>query len=657
MRNILFNGVNYTIPDTGESGWGTNTSDYLQAISTAALSKAGGLFTLAAELDFGNPYGIKASYIKSRATNLPTSGFIRLANSDTIVFRNVSNTGNLALGVDSSNRLTFNGVPVGGGGGSLIASEIGFSPDGYVSGTNVQTAMSQIISRTTNAATLPSFATGYVSNTTVQGAISQIVARTTTAGNIPKVSYGWNTLTNVEESINAIIDRTTNAMFFPSSPYSFVTNTNVQGAITQLADAINTNSTAGSTNATNLSNHIANTSTHGVTGALVGTTDTQTLTNKTISGGNNTITNIPNSSLTGLSVTPTASTIVLRDGSGNIVNNQVQSNSTTLTIKGGSPDGSTSVGVVLDNASSLDTTGSKVVSIRNAGVEKAYIDGVTGGLSLTGPLLGDISLSVPQGSYLNLSGTTLGRYLYADGTYVRSASPIKTTGNVEANQFVGTQFSGTSTTLPAVYNSAINGTSTSIAHKFQTTNSQATTGAKLMAIYNQATEVTSIDKDGYITAPGAIASSTNLSFTIKGAQVAASASADVIFDTTNTRTSGKIASFRNNGVEKAYFDYNGNWGLGNTFVFQVAGGSGAQTINARSGTAIIPVGSSSVTITNNLILGANAIVYAMISDTTANTGLTQIVRVSAATGSFTIYGNANAATSTVNIKWSIVYTG
>lgn len=52
-----------------------------------------------------------------------------------------------------------------------------------------------------------------------------------------------------------------------------------------------------------VSTHAGLTSTHGVTGDIVGTTDSQTLTNKTISGSSNTLSNIGNASLTNDSIT------------------------------------------------------------------------------------------------------------------------------------------------------------------------------------------------------------------------------------------------------------------------------------------------------------------------------------------------------------------
>jgi hypothetical protein len=60
-------------------------------------------------LDFGPSAGIIATYFKSRSSNLPVTGVLRLANGDVVAFRNHANSADLALSVNASDQLTFNG--------------------------------------------------------------------------------------------------------------------------------------------------------------------------------------------------------------------------------------------------------------------------------------------------------------------------------------------------------------------------------------------------------------------------------------------------------------------------------------------------------------------------------------------------------------------
>jgi hypothetical protein len=107
---VTVNGSNHTIPQTNEKGWGANVTAWIQAISANTLQPSGGTFTLTADTDFGASFGLKSTYFKSRSSSIAGAGILRLANTDTIGFRNAADSGNLLLGVDTSNRLTFNGV-------------------------------------------------------------------------------------------------------------------------------------------------------------------------------------------------------------------------------------------------------------------------------------------------------------------------------------------------------------------------------------------------------------------------------------------------------------------------------------------------------------------------------------------------------------------
>ena len=106
---VTFNGTSYTIPAISDSAWGAMVSSYLVAISTGCLQKSGGPFTLTYDVDFGPSNGLKTLYVKSETANISSTGVLRLANGDSIAWRNAANTGDLTLSVNSSNQLVFNG--------------------------------------------------------------------------------------------------------------------------------------------------------------------------------------------------------------------------------------------------------------------------------------------------------------------------------------------------------------------------------------------------------------------------------------------------------------------------------------------------------------------------------------------------------------------
>ena len=108
---VTLNGTNYSIPAVGEGNWGTNVSNYLIALGSGVLQKAGGSFTLTADVDFGATYGLKAVKFSSRNTP-STAGVVRLGNNESIGWRDFANSADLELKVNASDVLEFNGNPL-----------------------------------------------------------------------------------------------------------------------------------------------------------------------------------------------------------------------------------------------------------------------------------------------------------------------------------------------------------------------------------------------------------------------------------------------------------------------------------------------------------------------------------------------------------------
>jgi hypothetical protein len=107
---VYVNGTPYAIPQKNERGWGDAVTSWIQGISSNTLQPSGGPFTLTGEVDFGASYGLKSIYYKSRASNAASLGVLRLANSDSIAWRNATNASDMQLIPGADGVLNYSGV-------------------------------------------------------------------------------------------------------------------------------------------------------------------------------------------------------------------------------------------------------------------------------------------------------------------------------------------------------------------------------------------------------------------------------------------------------------------------------------------------------------------------------------------------------------------
>jgi len=120
--DLTIAGTTYPFPTVGENNWGQNVTNWATAVSTFLLQRTGGAFSLTNDVNFGANFATVQIYLKSRTSNIATVGFVRLANADAIAWRNATNDANLLLGVDSSNKLTFDGTVILTSAGALAAN-------------------------------------------------------------------------------------------------------------------------------------------------------------------------------------------------------------------------------------------------------------------------------------------------------------------------------------------------------------------------------------------------------------------------------------------------------------------------------------------------------------------------------------------------------
>lgn len=122
--NVTLNGTVYPIPTQEDKKWAPPLTRYLVALAAAALTPAGGAFTLTSNVNFGPTFGLLSKYFASVSANPATSGAIRLAKTDTIDWRNNANSGENILAVNGSDQLTYNGAVLSGGFNTLADGAI-----------------------------------------------------------------------------------------------------------------------------------------------------------------------------------------------------------------------------------------------------------------------------------------------------------------------------------------------------------------------------------------------------------------------------------------------------------------------------------------------------------------------------------------------------
>lgn len=110
--SLTVNGTTFEYPEVGDVSWGPDATDWAVAVTNGVLQKAGGLFLLLDDVDFGANFGLISIYYSTRAADPAQSGVIRLAVADDIAWRNNADNGDLLLSVNASDKLTFNGSEV-----------------------------------------------------------------------------------------------------------------------------------------------------------------------------------------------------------------------------------------------------------------------------------------------------------------------------------------------------------------------------------------------------------------------------------------------------------------------------------------------------------------------------------------------------------------
>lgn len=114
---LVVNGVSFNYPVVGDENWGPDATGWASAVTTGMLQKAGGSFTLTADVNFGTSFGLIAQYFRAQNGSSTIPSFAFNSDTDTGLYRVGANrigfaaNGSQIAEINTTQMLSVGGTP------------------------------------------------------------------------------------------------------------------------------------------------------------------------------------------------------------------------------------------------------------------------------------------------------------------------------------------------------------------------------------------------------------------------------------------------------------------------------------------------------------------------------------------------------------------